>query len=50
MRKNAIRMMVSKSKDIVNDELKGRVRRGYKNLRDGLRYFVCHVPPQKVKE
>lgn len=42
-------MMVSESQDVVNDELKGRVR-GYKNLRDGLRYFVCHVPTQKVKE
>lgn len=49
MRKNTIRMMVSKSQDIVNDELKGRVQ-GYKNLRDGLRCFVCHVPTQKVKE
>lgn len=43
MRNNVIRMMVSKSKELVNDELKG-IRWDSRDLRSGLAYFVCPVP------
>lgn len=43
MIENVARMMVSKSKELVNDELKGRLW-DCNDLRGGLAHFVCHVP------